>query len=259
MEIIGLQSAILKSGDNLLKALENSLQCRNKNLQEGDVLAFSSKIVALTEKRMLKLTEIEGEPKENKKSLDLAATEKKSLAVLIEKEADHIIPGEYYLTVKNNIFVANAGIDESNVPAGYVIPWPKYPYDSADNLRKALCEAYNISNLGVIIADSVCLPLRAGTIGIAIGYSGFKGVIDKRGRADLFGKKLKVTQVNVADSLATAANLVMGEADEAIPFVLLRECDLEFTNELISRREISIAPEKCLFKGLYPNNIILGQ
>lgn len=255
MELLGLKTDILKSGDNLIKALEKCLKENSRYPKEGDIFAFSSKIVALSERRILKKGGLKKSPKEKKLNLELKEAENEILASLIEAEADYIMPGEYYLTIKNGIFVANAGIDESNAPSGYVIPWPKYPYDSAEKLRNSIAETYNLRKVGVIIVDSVCTPLRAGTTGVAIGYSGFHGVIDKRGASDLFGNKLKVTQMNIADSLAVSANLLMGEADEATPFVLIRDFKAKFTNEEIPRREISIDTDKCLFKGLYPKDI----
>ena len=107
---------------------------------------------------------------------------------------------------------------------------------------------------GIIIVDSVCIPLRQGAIGNAIGYSGFRGIVDKIGQNDLYGKALKVTKVNIADSLATAANLIMGEADESTPVALISDYGAEFTNETISETEIVMDADKCIFKGLYPNN-----
>lgn len=255
MEVLGLKSDLLASGADLLAALKKSLLKVNRTPGEGDIVVFSSKVVALAEGRSLSPQNVDGRPDHRKKSLDLNGEEDENLAFLIEQEADTVLPGPVYLTLKNGIFVANAGIDRSNSPLGTVLPWPRYPYDSAENLRLAISKNYGLKCLGVIITDSVCLPLRAGTVGMAIGYSGFKGVADRRGEQDLFGKELKVSRVNAADALAAAANLLMGEAAESCPFALIRDSGVEFTARPVSRREICLDPDQCLFAGLYPKEM----
>jgi F420-0:gamma-glutamyl ligase len=129
--------------------------------------------------------------------------------------------------------------------------WPGKPFKAAEEIRSALKERYGLKNLGIIISDSHCVPLRKGVTGIAIGYAGFKGVRDLRGKKDLYGNKLKVTQQAIADMLATSAHLVMGEADELIPFVLVRNAPVEFTGGRVNPREALIPAKKCLYAPLY--------
>jgi len=86
--------------------------------------------------------------------------------------------------------------------------------------------------LGVLIPDSRLLPFRAGAIGSAVGYAGFKGIRDYRGKPDIFGKKLKVSRTNIADGLATAAVIMMGEADEQQPLAIIKNAPVEFTDKI---------------------------
>jgi len=125
--------------------------------------------------------------------------------------------------------MTNAGIDESNAN-GKLIFLPDC-YACAEELCRALKQQWHVQNLGVVITDSMILPLRAGVIAAAVGYSGFKGVKDLRGQADIFGKPLKTTLVDVADSLATAAALVMGEANEQCPLCVIQKAPVVFTDK----------------------------
>lgn len=178
-------------------------------LSENSVLVITSKIIAILEGRVVK----EG---------NVASKQD-----LVEKEADQFITPEhnqygFYITVKNNILIASAGIDESN-GNGYYIYWPEDPYASAEKIWSHLRKRFKIKNLGIIITDSKTTPLRWGVTGIGIAYCGFKPLNDFRGKPDLFGKPLHVTQVNVLDGLSAAAVLVMGEANEQTPLALIQD------------------------------------
>lgn len=150
---------------------------------------------------------------------------------------------------KNGFICANAGIDHSNVKGewGEKIDWvlllPKDPDLSAERIRNGLERIFGC-RLGVLIIDSHGRAWRNGTVGIAIGISGFPAVVDLRGREDLFGFKLKITQVAAADELAAGASLIMGQAAEGTPVILahgfpynLRESNL---SELIRSKELDL-------------------
>lgn len=147
---------------------------------------------------------------------------------LIEKEADRFLPRKHtpnhaaVLTVKNNILIPTAGIDESNAD-GYYILWPKRPDKVAREIYNFLRKKYKVKNLGVIITDSHTVPLRRGVMGVALGYYGFVPIRDYRGRKDLFGRKFKISTVDVVDCLASAAMLVMGEGSERTPMALVED------------------------------------
>jgi len=218
--------------DNLIKYVLAALGKRK--LMNRDILVISSKVVAVTQNRIKKISN------------------EKDFNELVEKEADKVIGrGRVTLTLKNGIFIPWAGIDRSNMKKGYAVLWPKQPFNAAEEIRAALKKEYGLRNLGVIISDSHCVPLRKGVTGIAIGYAGFKGVRDLRGKKDIYGNKLKVTRQNVADMLASAAHLLAGESDERIPFVLVRNAPVDFIQAKTNPAEPVMEKEKCLFSPLY--------
>ncbi|MFX0121993.1 MAG: coenzyme F420-0:L-glutamate ligase [Candidatus Hodarchaeota archaeon] len=166
---------------------------------------------------------------------------------VILKEADEILGGVYrtLLTIKDNIMIANAGADLSNNPKDHVTLWPKNPSRSANKIRKDL-EKRTGKRLIVLIIDSRTTPLRLGTSGIAIGIAGINPIKDYRTKRDLFGKKLIVTTLAVADALASVAHLVMGEGNEAIPLVIIRNSEISVDLDL--NPDIAKMPkERCLY------------
>jgi F420-0:gamma-glutamyl ligase len=179
---------------------------------DGRVLAVTSKIVALAESRVTPRAQL---PKPE----------------LVRREADvmldEVVPG-IFLTVKHGIVIPSAGIDESNAEGDFYILYPEDPFRSARELCARLRSELGIPRLGVVLTDSHLTPLRAGVTGIALAHAGFRGVRDRVGAADLFGRPLAYTRVNVADALAGAAVFAMGEAAEACPLALI-EADVEFT------------------------------
>ena len=154
-----------------------------------------------------------------------------------------------WLTVKDGMVMTNAGIDESNAD-GQLLFFPPDIYGLAAQLRTALSQKWQVKKLGLVVTDSMILPLRAGVIAGAVAYAGFKGVKDKRGARDLFGRKLKVTLVNVADSLATSAALCMGESDEQTPLALIEQAPVEFVDE-VPPNEIKYSVEDDLYTPLF--------
>ena len=192
---------------NLFALLDEALPA----FAEGEVLAVASKIVAICEGR----------------TLPLAGTDK---AALIEAESTWFLPEtvsryHVHLTIKANTLMPYAGVDESNSNGRYVL-WPAHPQQSANGIRAYLRERFGLRHVGVVITDSRPLPLRWGVTGFAAAHSGFQALYDYRGRADLFGRALQMTQINVADALAAAAVLVMGEGAEQTP--LARIADAPF-------------------------------
>lgn len=177
------------------------------NLQEGDIVAISSKIVALCEG--------------NVRPLD---TDRDTL---IEEQSDLFLPPEHskyghHFSIINHTIVGSAGIDVSNADDHFVL-WPKDPQADANNIRAHLREHFGLKNLGVIITDSISQPLRLGSIGASISHSGFSAIHDYRGQSDLFGHTMKVSRSNVASGLAAAAVLVMGEGTEQTPICIIRD------------------------------------
>lgn len=239
MKCIPITTDIIKPGDDLLSHLEEA------GLEEKDVLVVSSKVVSVCEGRTVSLSDYtpSSDAQEWAEKTGLPA----EFCEAVLQEADTIIGGcpGAILTLKEGNFIANAGIDMSNTPAGTCILWPKDPMSSAQNLQEAL----GFKELGIIISDSRCLPLRQGTVGFALAFAGMEPVIDERGQQGLYGNTYRVTQRNMVDGLAVAANLLMGDTDEKVPFVIVRDVELEFTNTPQSK--IAMDKNECLFKDLY--------
>ena len=153
-----------------------------------------------------------------------------------------------WLTIKDGMVMTNAGIDESNAD-GKLLLLPQDCWACAAELRGELQKKWDVKDLGVIITDSMILPLRAGVIGAAVAYAGFKGVKDLRGAPDIYGKKLEVTLVNAADALAAACAVTMGEAAEQCPLCRVDGAPVEFTDKT-DPDEIKYPPENDLYTPL---------
>jgi coenzyme F420-0:L-glutamate ligase len=171
-------------------------------------------------------------------------------AEVVLRESDSIVGGisGFLLCMKGGTLLPNAGVDASNAPPGCVTPLPVNPDESARTIRQAVERATG-AKIGVIIADSRTHAMRCGCSGVAIGCAGIPSVIDDRGRSDLFGRKLEVTKRAVADNIASAAELVMGEADECIPAAVIRGIGLPVSDDSIGVE--SIAADECLFMGVF--------
>jgi coenzyme F420-0:L-glutamate ligase len=250
MIVIPIRSKRINKNEDILEIFASSLK-KNK-LKTGDIVVFASKIVSLWQGRVVKLSSIK--PSKKAKKIAKKYSMEPEFAELVLREADHIFGGvkKALLTIKNNIFIANAGIDKSNAPDGYAILWPEKPFETADFLRRKIEEKFDVK-IGLIIVDSHCTPLRLGTSGIALSFSGFEPVSDERGKKDIFGKKLKITYKNIADSLATSASFVMGESNEKTPFVIIRDSGVKIKE---NKKTISIKPKKCIFSPIYPKGLI---
>jgi F420-0:gamma-glutamyl ligase len=232
MELIPLKTPLIKPKDDLLEIFEIALKKARKTPCDGDIWVISSKVVALAQNRVVQLSN--------------QLTE----ADISKKEADIWLGGKPYpFAVKDGILTPRAGIDASNIETGKRILWPKNSWKVAEDLRKAVMKRWKLKQFGVEIIDSTCHPLRWGVIGIALGWSGFEGVEDFRNRKDLFGNRLKVTRKAVADQLASAASLLMGEANESTPFVLVRNAPVKFVAKTVKPQKFQ--PKDCLFAPIY--------
>lgn len=213
------------------QGLERYITQHIKRIPDASVIVITSKIVALSQKRIV-----------------LSSNEKDAW---IKRESDHAIKTKWcYLTLKDGQWCPNAGIDESNAEHGGLILWPKDSFQVAQRLRRNLMKKYKVKRLGILITDSRIFPLRAGVTGVALGYSGFKGLRDYRGKPDIFGRALKMTQTNVADTLASAAVLVMGEGDEKRPLALITHAPVVFTDR-VDRFELRMNPAEDLYRPLF--------
>ena len=243
----GIRTGLVREDDDLVSILVASIGHSGAGeFQEGDILVIAETALATAEGHVIRLDTVKPGPE----SVRLAETydmDPRAVEV-IRCESDSIVGGirGFLLCMKNGTLLPNAGVDASNAPPGCVIPLPPQPDESARAIRKRLLALCGV-NVGVIVADSRTHAMRMGCSGVAIGCSGIPSVIDERGRCDLFGRTLEVTKQALADNIASAAEIVMGEADEATPAALVRGL-----GSLIGDSEgvEPIAADECLFMGL---------
>jgi coenzyme F420-0:L-glutamate ligase/coenzyme F420-1:gamma-L-glutamate ligase len=219
---------LISPGDDLASLVQQALDRAQLTLQEGDILVLAQKIISKAEGRLVDLTQVTPSPRACE--LALSTGKDPRLVEVILRESRQVLrtrPGVIIVEHRLGFVCASAGVDHSNVhggsgkPEDWVLLLPVDPDASAAALRQKL-EAASGVRLGVLIIDSHGRAWRMGTVGVAIGLSGLPGLVDMRGWADLFDFRLQITQVGIADELAAAASLVMGQAAEGTPVVHVR-------------------------------------
>jgi coenzyme F420-0:L-glutamate ligase/coenzyme F420-1:gamma-L-glutamate ligase len=219
---------MVQSGDDLVGIIWNSLLQEHIRLKGGDILVLAQKIVSKAEGRWVNLVSIQP----SARAIEVAKKIGKDprLIELVLHESNEVIrtrTGTVIVEHKLGFVCANAGIDHSNVAGEgnsseeWVLLLPENPDASAQLIRQNL-EAMSGVHLGVMIIDSHGRAWRQGVVGVAIGLSGLPGLVDMRGKSDLFGYKLRITTIGAADELAAAASLMMGQANEGTPVVHVR-------------------------------------
>jgi coenzyme F420-0:L-glutamate ligase/coenzyme F420-1:gamma-L-glutamate ligase len=238
---------IISAGDDLAAIIVKALHDAGLVLAAGDVLVLAQKIVSKAEDRNVDLATVTPSPR----AVALAEETGKDARVveLILAESTEVLrhrPGVLIVAQKLGLVLANAGIDRSNVDGSErVLLLPRDPDRSCAELRRAIAAATG-AEVGVMIIDSIGRAWRNGTIGTAIGVAGLPGLLDLRGTPDLFGRPLETTEVGLADELAAAASLVMGQAGEGTPVVLAR--GLRYGRRDGTASELIRAREKDLFR-----------
>lgn len=223
-----LNIPLIKEGDNIAEILYSVSSKQSIDFEDGDILAVTSKIISKAEGRLVNLTEVF--PSDEAKRLGKETKKDPRLLELLLSESREIVrASEQAIIVEHNLgfICANAGIDHSNVQGSYgnkedwFLLLPKSPDDSAEKIRSFIKKTTG-KEIGVIIIDSHGRPWRKGTVGVIIGTSRVPALIDLRGKTDIFGYHLKISEIGAADELAGAASLMMGQADEKIPAIHIR-------------------------------------
>jgi coenzyme F420-0:L-glutamate ligase/coenzyme F420-1:gamma-L-glutamate ligase len=250
MRLYPIKTKKIGTDDNIVQVALDALKKQNLQLENDDVLAFTSKIVAHAEGRLIRLAEVE--PSKKARKLARKFSLQPEFAELILREADKIYGGvdRAVLTLKSSILIANAGIDNKNAPPGFVVLWPLNPREWVRRAREKIRRTTG-KQVGVVIVDSGLLPLRIGTSGLALATAGFKPIRDTRGWKDTYGKPLIITRHAVADDLASAAHLLMGEAAEKTPIVLIKDAPVDFDDAAHGPEEMMMPPKDCIFMGTF--------
>ncbi|HEY57972.1 MAG TPA: coenzyme F420-0:L-glutamate ligase [Anaerolineae bacterium] len=226
---------LVAPGDDLAALVWQALQEAGMALRDGDILVLAQKVVSKAEGRWVDLRTVA--PSARARALAQVVQKDPRLVEVVLRESREVlraVPGVLIVEHRLGFVCANAGVDHSNVgpppgappqrvgsPEDWVLLLPADPDASAARLRRRW-EALSGARLGVLIIDSHGRAWRLGTVGVAIGLSGLPGLVDLRGAPDLLGRELRVTTVGVADELAAAASLVMGQAGEGTPVVHVR-------------------------------------
>jgi len=245
MDLLSIHTKLILPGDDIANIILAELKRLRLKIRNRDIILVTSKIVSVSEGRIAKLENVITSPEARRlgKATDL---DERQVQLIIE-QADKIYGKVHraFLTLKDNFLIANAGIDKSNSRNGEVILWPNNPQETANKIQKRI-RSRSGKRVGVVIVDSRTTPLRHGTTGLALGVAGFQPVKDYRMKKDIFGNVLRITLQNLADDLASAAHLLMGEADERTPIVLARNVPVEFSSR-IKASSAFISPDECLY------------
>jgi coenzyme F420-0:L-glutamate ligase/coenzyme F420-1:gamma-L-glutamate ligase len=225
-EVFGIPDLpMVEDGDDLAVLLIDALGAAGHSLQDGDCVCLAQKIVSKAEGRQILLADVEAG--DEARALALETDKDPRLVELILRESSEILrkkPGVLIMRHRLGLVGAHAGVDQSNIDhrgGESALLLPLDPDGSAERIRADLADRLGLT-LGVIITDSANRPWRLGTIGIAIGAAGLTVLDDHRGGVDMFARELKVTLINRADAIASAATLVMGETTERVPAAIVR-------------------------------------
>jgi coenzyme F420-0:L-glutamate ligase / coenzyme F420-1:gamma-L-glutamate ligase len=217
---------LVEPGDDLGAIGVAALRANGLVPRDGDVLVVAQKIVSKAEGRFVDVATVQ--PSERAVALAAELDKDPRFVEVVLSESKRVVrhrPGLLIVEHRLGFVMANAGIDHSNVAVQdggeRVLLLPLDPDGSAQALQQHLAAAFG-ARLGVIISDSFGRPWRKGTVGVAIGVAGLPALVDLRGHPDLFGRPLLVTDTGFADEIAAAAGLLMGQADEAVPMVLVQ-------------------------------------
>ena len=244
--IIPLRLPLVKRGDDISNLIAEAIKEQNVEIENGDVIVIAHTIISRAEGNQYSLLEIDPSP--IAEFIARKTGKDPSLVELILQESQEV------LKVKNNIIIsknkqgwicANAAVDQSNAEKNCAISLPSDPDKSAKEIGTQLQRKYK-KNISVVISDTHGRALRRGAINIAIGAYNFAVIDDARGRKDVFGKTLKTTIIAAADEVCAAAELVMGQADENIPVVIIK--GYEQKSQVSSIKELQYKDEQRLFQ-----------
>ena len=239
---------LIKPGDNIGGLIVNAAKKQKTPLQNKDVIVVTHVAVSKAEGNIVNLDKIV--PSEKAKEVARQTNKDPALVEVILRETKDIVRiGQNSIITETNsgVICANAGVDRSNVSGERnVVPLPKNPNVSAQNIRQEIKRLTGV-NVAVIVSDTHGRPLRMGEINVAVGVAGIKPIRDRRGGKDLFGYVLRIKQTAVADELSSAAELVIGQANEGIPAAIIRGYNYQSAEE-VSATQLTRAKEKDLFR-----------
>ncbi len=249
MEVYSIKTPLVKEGDDIIGIILESIENAKLEIKDGDILIAADKIVSTSEGRTANLATIR--PSKRANEIAKKHSLEPSFVELVIREADEIYGGAHraILTLKNNVLIANAGIDRKNAPINRVSLWSIDPNAVAYRIWKILKQKTG-KKIGFLLIDSHVSPMRAGTNGFALGIAGIKPIRDCRGNLDLYDRQILITRMNVADDLAAIAHLMMGESAERTPLILIRGAPVEMTDKC-DPDEVVIPRNECMYMRVF--------
>lgn len=234
IQVIGIEGIpLIDTGDDLAGIIMDAALAQGAALRDGDVVVVTSKIVSKAEGRWVDIETIIPDA-EAVRVAETCDKDPREVSLILSESTriSRVRKGVLIVRHRHGFVCANAGMDHSNTRPGesWRLLLPENPDRSARQIRSAIHERLGVK-VGVILSDSHGRPFRMGTVGVAVGAAGLPALWDLRGRPDLFGTKLRVTEVGFADELAAAAGLVLGQAAECIPVVIIRGVDYPIDEE----------------------------
>ncbi|MCD6530563.1 coenzyme F420-0:L-glutamate ligase [Candidatus Bathyarchaeota archaeon] len=224
IQVIGIKGVpIIKEGDDLAEILCRAASRQGTPLKDGDIIVVTHVVVSRAEGEVIDLREVK--PSEFAINFAKEFDKDPALVEVVLRESRRIVrmgQGKIITETRHGFICANSGVDKSNVPGETCVALlPKDPDLSARRIRKRIAELTG-KDVAVIISDTHGRPFREGEVNVAIGVAGLNPIRDRRGEKDLFGYTLRVKRTAVADELASAAELVIGQANEGIPAAIIR-------------------------------------
>ena len=216
---------MISPGDDIADIIIHNLKTNKISIHNGDILTIAQKIISKSENRYRKLSNIK--PTKKAKNVGDKISKDPRLVQAVLDESKKIVRYKKNVLIvehKLGFIHANAGIDRSNIDQKneQILLLPKDPDKSAKKIGQKL-ERYFQKDISIIISDTMGRPFRNGVVGFAIGSYNLECLRDEIGSFDLYGNDLKVTQIGIADELAASASLIMGQANEAMPLVIIRD------------------------------------
>jgi coenzyme F420-0:L-glutamate ligase/coenzyme F420-1:gamma-L-glutamate ligase len=251
ISIVSLESfPLVKAGDNIAKLIVETMKREGVSLSDGDIVAIAQKVVSKAEGRIARLRDVD--PSEKAKEIAKTTQKDSRLVELILRETDKIVKASPQILIvegKNGFVCMNAGIDKSNVQGDDA--YALLPIDPDESARKIRSGIFKLTgkNVAVVVCDTYSRPFRRAQVEFAIGIAGINPFKDYRGQEDLFGYVLKVKKVAIADEIASAAELAMGQGKEAAPLVIIKNLNRVERVEKASAKDLLISKQEDLFSG----------
>jgi len=251
ISVIGLKDfPSIRAGDDLAKMVVETAEREGVSIEDGDILVVAQKVMSKAEGKVVRLKDVR--PSRRAEELAKIVQKDPRFVELVLRETKRVVKASsetLIVETKQGIICINAGIDKSNVPGedSYAL-LPENPDESARRIRSQIMKLTG-KRVAIIISDTYSRPFRRGQVEFAIGVAGINPFKDYRGQEDLFGYVLKVKNVALVDEIASAAELIMGQAKEAVPVVIVKNLKRAERSEASSTDDLAISREEDLFKG----------